>query len=289
MPIVSLLRKEDVAIEKELAKFQAQAVTFPRANQELAAIRFYLHFALWECQQLWKNVHRGITNYLTLLREIERWRYEHSERVCLVTFNYDTMLEDALQQFQDSEIKSLDCYVSLGPYMVIKLHGSINWGFDVDENPEGYTPQRVIKEVGSLRITNSVRLVSAHPMVKQDGHLVFPAISIPVENKDEFACPQRHVEALAAVMPKVTRVLTVGWRATEARFLSMLQNRLMGLTGEAVLMIVSGDRKGAEETRANLNKANSNALIETGFTGLINNIAVLDTFLRTPPADGIHK
>lgn len=284
MPLVPLLRKEGVAVEKELAAFQAQAGKFPPATQELAAIRYYLHFALWECQRLWKDVHKGITNYLTLLREIERWRHEYSEQVCFVTFNYDTLLEDAIQQFQNAEIKSLDGYLFLGPYMVIKLHGSINWGFDVDIDPQGYTPQRIIKEVASLRVTNRIKLVSEHPMVKQDGHLVFPAVSIPVENKDEFTCPEKHVEALAAVLPKVNKILTVGWRATEAGFLSMLGARLTGLKGKPALMIVSGDRKGAAETSANLNRAHSIAPIENGFTGLIDNIGLLETFLSVAAA-----
>src|SRR5271165_7128446 len=50
--LVSPLRKR-VQIEKELAKYQEQAKTYPPALKELAAIRFYLHHALWECQKHW--------------------------------------------------------------------------------------------------------------------------------------------------------------------------------------------------------------------------------------------
>jgi hypothetical protein len=288
LPLVPILRKKGVAVEKELARFQAQADKFPRVHQELAAIRYYLHFALWECQRFWRDAHKGITNHLTLLREIERWRYECSEQVCFVTFNYDTMLEEAIQQFLDFEIRKVDDYLSLGSYMLIKLHGSINWGYEIDISPTGYTVQRIIKERASLQITNHIELIRGHPMLEQEGRLYFPAVSIPVENKDEFTCPEKHVEALEAALPKVTKVLTVGWRATEQDFLNKLQYKL---PEKPDLMIISGDANGAGETYSNLTRQGPTRYRQTqhgenGFTGLImNSLGLLDAFLREPPSE----
>ena len=48
MPLVPALRKRGVAVEQELTKLQEQAETFPRVHGELAAIRYYLHLALWQ-------------------------------------------------------------------------------------------------------------------------------------------------------------------------------------------------------------------------------------------------
>ena len=62
---------------------------------ELAAIQCYLQCAISECENMWKTVTEGVTNYLTLLREIVRLQ-KGVEQVILVTFNYDTLLEDAL-------------------------------------------------------------------------------------------------------------------------------------------------------------------------------------------------
>jgi hypothetical protein len=217
---------------------------------------------------------------LTLIREIERWRQESSETVCFVTFNYDRMLEEAIKQFQEVEIKNIDDYLSLGPYMVVKPHGSTNWGFEVDAYPDGYTPQRIIKEVETLQITKRIRLVSRYPMAVEDRQVVFPAISIPVQNKDEFTCPENHISALADVLPKVTKVLTVGWRATEADFLRMLGSPLTGLPQESKLMVVSGDQTGAAETVRNMKRIPSTHSVITGFTGLIENIDALGGFLR---------
>jgi len=101
MTLIPVLRKEGVAVERELARIQEQAKTYPPAHQQLMAIRFYLQYALWKCQKRWFNHHRGITNYATLIREIDRWRFEFNEQVSFVTFNYDTMLEQAMFQVLD--------------------------------------------------------------------------------------------------------------------------------------------------------------------------------------------
>jgi hypothetical protein len=144
MPLIPLLRKDGVAVEQELARIQEQAKTFPKAHKELMAIRFYLQFALWKCQKRWYRHHRGITNYATLLREIERWRFELKERVCFVTFNYDSMLEQAMFQVLDFTILDLSSYVSHEDYSLIKLDGSTNWGVAIQGvgNPEDYRDTR---------------------------------------------------------------------------------------------------------------------------------------------------
>ncbi len=61
----------------------------------MAAIRFYLHFMIWECDRKWNDevvkAAGGITNYITMLDQLRRSRRD--EHVCLVTFNYDRMYD----------------------------------------------------------------------------------------------------------------------------------------------------------------------------------------------------
>ena len=53
------------------------------------------------------------------------------EKVCLVTFNYDTLLEDAIIDALDGvPLHTIDDYVA-SDYKVIKLHGSINWAHPI--------------------------------------------------------------------------------------------------------------------------------------------------------------
>jgi hypothetical protein len=71
-PLIPHLRKPGVAVEQELARIQAEATGYPERYRQLAAIRYYLRLELWECQNRWRTVHQGATNYATLPDEIER-------------------------------------------------------------------------------------------------------------------------------------------------------------------------------------------------------------------------
>jgi hypothetical protein len=299
-PLVPLLRQPGISIEKKLAEFQAQSSTFPQAHRELNAIRFYLHFALWDCQDRWRTKHRGITNFAVLLREIERWRFEKKEQVCFVTFNYDTMLEEAMSHFLRLHVGTIGSYITLPDYALFKLHGSINWGLEVDGiahpgNNVPYPYQNLIQMVtpGSHFLTKKYRICDRVMSSMPDRVVLFPALSIPVEKKDEFSCPPEHIIALEGLLPRVTKIITIGWRATEAEFLQRLKfSRQMpydNIPAAMKLMVVTGTQNGAEETVKNLIDVGGHtpALFEetipvtTGFTGLINDLGRLGVFLRS--------
>src|SRR5882724_8032071 len=250
IPLASPLRRSGVIVEAELAKLKEQSKTYPPARQELAAIRFYLHSALWECQKKWHEKHNNITNFTALLRELKRWRYETNERACLVTFNYDTMVEQAMDLVLGCKFRSFSEYISQDNFALIKLHGSIDWGLEIAEQVSG--PQDIIHRVDKLTVTQTYRRVLRPPMVLESGPIGLPALSIPVENKDEFNCPPEHVEELERCIPDVTKIITIGWRATEAEFLKKLKAPFTGLRCAPELMIVSGDQQGAKETCDNL-------------------------------------
>ncbi len=63
-----------------------------------------------------------------LLDEIERWRVEKNECVCFVTFDYDTMLEEAMGQVLRLGVRDMNSYHTWENYSLFKLHGSIDWG-----------------------------------------------------------------------------------------------------------------------------------------------------------------
>src|SRR5882762_3497761 len=137
IPLAPPLRRPGVVVEAELAKLKEQSKTYPPARRELAAIRFYLHSALWECQKQWHAKHNGITNFAAFLRELERWRYERDEHVCLVTFNYDTMLEEAMELVLGCTFQGFSKFISQKGFSLIKLHGSIDWGLEIEGQVSG--------------------------------------------------------------------------------------------------------------------------------------------------------
>jgi hypothetical protein len=59
----------------------------------------------------------------------------------------------------------------------------------------------LIASIANLRISNRYRLVSSHPMLREGDSIVFTALSIPVQNKDDFSCPNEHIEVLRQKCP----------------------------------------------------------------------------------------
>lgn len=95
-PIVPYLQSSDGGtIEHRLEILQAEEDKDPERKRQIAAVRYYLHFMIAECERRWSPVTAGVSNYLTLLDQLRRSR-RSSDPVLLVTFNYDRLLEQAL-------------------------------------------------------------------------------------------------------------------------------------------------------------------------------------------------
>jgi hypothetical protein len=253
-------------VEHELELTRATAEAYPGARVELAAIQFYLRQVLAECTTHWHENATGVTNYVDLLSRIDRWRHAKRERVMLVTFNYDTLLDRALAAFPISlDLTSIEGYVRRDDYKLVKPHGSVNWGRLLAGRSEpnmssDQITRIMIERVAELDFTDEY-VVSGLSVQWADNRLTYPAIAIPVEDKSEFACPQVHLNELVRWLTAwkerreqvddVSHVLIVGWRASENHFLELLTDRL---DNKRVLVVTEG-AAAAESTAANLQQA----------------------------------
>lgn len=267
-------------LEEVLEQLQFEAASYPPGHQQLAAVRYYLHDMLWDCGDRWLREAHGVTNYRTLLDEINRFR-KADEIVSLVTFNYDMLLEPALNEL-GFDIKKVSDYVDQHRhYKVFKLHGSVNWGRVVGSaGLEGcrhdiyptQTINRMINIVEKLQITESFVLAPGRPMAWIEGQPTFPAIAIPVQTKSHFECPQEHLDFLRELLPQVNKILIVGWRATERHLLELMANHL---PGRIWIYIVAGSEQQSKETgmaleRVLMNKRHVDVSIDKGgFTSFI--------------------
>ena len=259
-PVIPYLREvpEASSVERELEKLRAEAQTYSERHRQLAAVRFYLQSILWECEDtLKKDPSTAVTSYKTLLDQIQSSRRKN-EQVCLVTFNYDTMLEDALPMV-GIKIDGLPDYIASNDYKIIKLHGSINWAHPVEtpvENVNGRSntdiANELIERVAKLKISPSFLMVNTYPSSKLHRMPLFPALAIPVETKQDYECPPEHLEALRTCIPEVTKILVIGWRATESNFLRLLSDNLRK---EVHVMTVAGDQNRAVESNRRLQEA----------------------------------
>ena len=198
---------------------QDEGKTDPERQRQMAAIRFYLHCVIWECEGLWNNVARGITNYVTLLDQLRRSRPKN-EPVLLVTFNYDRMIESALSSV-DISISELPHYIQYDAFKLFKPHGSVHWAREI-ENPVTNLGERNVWEVAreliniapDLKITDRFRIVVSYPIGTIDEIPLFPAIAIPVETKLDFECPPDHLDCLSTFVA-ADQSSPVGWAAQE--------------------------------------------------------------------------
>ncbi len=286
-PIVPYLQNvpEGQTLEHTLETLRSEAETDPVRKRQIAAIQFYLHFVIWECERHWTEVARGVTNYVTLLDQLRR-SCGAEDTVCLVTFNYDRMIENALLTV-GIKMDSLPQYISQDAFKLFKLHGSIHWGREVDtriDNVEGRNVwdigSELIRRADELTISSRFRIVQEHPIGKIDDVPLFPAVAIPVETKRGFECPEDHLQCLRTVLPSVTKILIVGWRGTEHHFLSLLKE---SLTGEIPTFVVAGQKETAEEVLCRIQEAGINVIGRSGQNGFTDFIArrEAEEFLRS--------
>src|SRR5262245_59609321 len=107
-PIVPYLQDipDNQTIETVLENLRSESETDVVRKRQLAAIRCYLPFVIRDFEGRWLEVHNGITNYVTLLDQVRR-AHRTEEPVCIVTFNYDCMIEDALRRSLDISINAM--------------------------------------------------------------------------------------------------------------------------------------------------------------------------------------
>jgi hypothetical protein len=247
-------------VETALATMKVEAETYPDRGRHLAAIRFYLRMLLDMSTQKWSAMSNGITNYLSLVDRVNRWTFETGHDATFITFNYDTLLEHAVQDVTGKSFATFESYVDSPRIRVVKLHGSTNWAHLVNpprEDSIGADPNWLINRHAGLSDSGRWQISEnwTNLVYTEEGHgplLRHPAISVPVESKDEFECPPEQMEVAERALRKATSILVIGWRAADCEFLDrwaawMANEEAMVNRGEIrpPLKAVSGSADGA--------------------------------------------
>jgi hypothetical protein len=278
-------RQSDMSAEQQLENLRDQAVNYPEGQRQLVSVRFYLQWIMSRCQKDWNAHTKSMTNYRTLLGQIDRQLKGNS--VCLVTFNYDTLLEEAFTSL-DRRFKTLGDYVSRDDYKVIKLHGSIDWAHEIASTMQLHESDPVDVANKTIMNADKFELSDRYHFAAEELHrvgpplsymekipgkdgrqAVFPAIAVPFEKKTEFECPTEHVREIEGCISHTDRLVIIGWKASEERFLKLLAKMEKNIPK----MIVSSNRDSADKIKSKLQDFGIDggpwSLSDAGFTDTV--------------------
>jgi hypothetical protein len=279
-PLIARLRQAvDTGRDVEEALEEVQTLAdkgHPQLFRQLMAVKFYLRDIIRDCSNEWVGSAYGLTNYTRLLDKIELWRRPANERVLLVTFNYDHILEGACGEVLDMHVSEMPHYVFRGDYRLIHLHGSVRWGRMTtlaEEGTPGHSgptfralPRDLIALAHEVEMTDEFFL---GPPGEVEGYAVAPALAIPFRSKAAFECPPEHLQAMRDWLPSVDRCLVIGWRAQEMHFLQMWREVV---NPELEGLVVSQNQDSAEAVVAflheNLGSGKLFASAARGFSAL---------------------
>jgi hypothetical protein len=263
-PLIYDLRHlpDGASLEEELDHLQQQADSGDnRLARQLAAVRFYLREIIDLSTREWSRLAAGVTNYVALVNRLEAWaRSNQMVNILWVTFNYDLLLEQAVDDVARFRPQAVDDYItSANGHVLFKPHGSVNWvrrTQQADEWRQGantfWDALKMIDRVRGLDLSEGISIYSAGNYI-DNGTGLFPALAIPVRSKQSFVFPVNHLRVLRENIPRVRHVLVIGWAANETNFLRLLRE---GLAKEGVrLLVVCGNDAGAQATAARLMEA----------------------------------
>jgi len=246
------MAERSLLLEDALAEFGARAKQATTSQQHLVAFRFYLCDVIASAADQWLDTTSGQTRYLSLLNYLAEWQEESNEPIALVTFNYDTLLDDALsEQFPEWVRGDFKSYIEHRQWSLLKLHGSVTWSrlAESERWQDETNYQRAIHEAnGFARSDLRFELHSALAGGWDAESVAAPALAVPMTGKTDFECPPDHVETLIRSIPEVKRVLICGWRASEEHMLEVLS----GLYPGYFLGVVAQGQNDVEEVHERL-------------------------------------
>ncbi len=166
----------------------------------------------------------GGTKFDTLVREIARSAFKET---LFLTVNYDLFLDNALKLMHGTTFSTIDSYCPTGGgWSLIKLHGSVNWGRKLltPHNPNPNSVELLNSLEGEIDLEDKIHVLRGHQESSRviEKEFFYPSLAVPIEGKDEFACPEEHVEKAASFLKFCSNFLIIGFSALDEHVLKQL-------------------------------------------------------------------
>ncbi|MDO8269122.1 MAG: hypothetical protein Q7T54_00435 [Candidatus Levybacteria bacterium] len=235
-----------MTLEEYLTEIKNGKASTDRNRQiQLNALGFYL-------QELFTIIsdrygHQRVNNYNALIGLIK----DNGGEACIVNFNYDNLLEENIESI-DNTIAS---YIA-GSIKVIKLHGGCDWVsyhyslFPIEMDSYHFLISEpwyfTLPGITQPKLMNQRRLLG-DPYRYHNGErdaLLFPAVAIPVANKEVYICPEDHLQNLHVALAKTDRILIIGWSAGDPNLIQILEQNIKKQT--KVLIVTRSEESGSD-------------------------------------------
>lgn len=226
---------------------------------KLISCQYYLQELFIEVSNRVKSMHTRENAHAQLFHHLLE-SVNDNEQIGIVSFNYDTLVEDSISRVTFEEFSSINSYASFSSkFCLFKPHGSCNWGwkFTGGEYFQLYSNEiadKIVKEKVLLadiyfhHIDKLFSVVSKHSygfeakvarngigfysinkerievFSKNKGY--FPALLVPFSLKDEFLMPYSHDTKLDIMLEKVEEIVCIGWKGNEELFNSRLKSKI---------------------------------------------------------------
>ena len=310
VPVISYLRstlgKSEVSsgdetvrsLEGSLREYESGSRQDLVRRRHILALSFYLRDLFSACTEYvhlpW--VGGGDTNHLRLLDRVRQWGGGKAGRTStFVSFNYDLILERAMTRYSQFDPLELSGYLSDPLARLLKPHGSAcwHWGFAgtlrSNNGPTLDLGRHAIERALSEDIDRDLLVLQnftyrdgATSNIAED---LLPALALPSDGKNEFVWPPEQNQAFEDLRGRVTRLMTIGWRALEPHFVPLLGPLIHP---SCRVLVVAGGADGEQEAsrilqRLQVSISSGSAQWRTygeGFTGLLERSGELEWFLR---------
>lgn len=263
-------------LEGVLAELQQTTSTYPLVTSQLMAVRYYLRDLIEDTSTQWSRECSGATTYADFVNQVNAWSHRSGRLVNYITFNYDRLLEDALLNL-NLRFDDLEDYIrppEIGAPNIIRPHGSVSWYEALDPGRPStphFSAEEVIQKAAQLLPTNNLTI--GPPLVGPYA----PALAIPVNNKQEYVCPERHVNTMREILRATKFLLIIGWRGTEQHFCEELRTLILPGTP---LVVCNGSVDDSARAIGQLKLHQSIAKVPTdlGFSSLSSDIYLDEIF-----------
>lgn len=249
------------------------------SKQQFRQIPLYLQHLFGAISE---NYCRHPMNYSILL---SKTLVSSISKVAYVTLNYDLFIEEALTKTKSAPFKDMPCYIPQDQnWMLIKLHGSVNWEKRIERVPRsGQHLDDLLENISRLELINDlskeIEVNYSYKTRPQKATPFYPALSVPVAGDYKLNCPESHVETLKAFLRGCKNFLIIGTSGKDSDLLEILKTNAS--SAKRVAIVGSKDVAEAEHRFKSGVPQFKNARWQTYDDGFSNFIAGdIDRFLE---------